>query len=237
MLTRLLKDRKLAVHLTDQITWYVMLGAVIGARHGHVFFYEWPRYQQHPLEILKVWEGGLASHGGTLGIILALFLFSNRFKKQYPSLSFIRVMDLVSVPTALAAFFIRFGNFINQEIVGTATAAPWGVLFLHPFGGEEALVRHPVQLYEGFSYLATFGILWTLWKIWGDQMKPGFLVGTFLILVFGSRFFLEFFKLPLSGALDVAYLQTGQLLSIPFVLLGLFLLYNSIRQKMGKIYP
>lgn len=216
-----------AAHLADRLLWYVVAGTLIGARLGHVFFYDWPRYQQNPMDILKVWEGGLASHGGTVGVMLALYLFLRSIKKQFPSFTFISLIDQVVVPTAFVAFCIRIGNFINQEILGTETNLPWGIIFGHPADGSAPAPRHPVQLYEAAVYLFTFGLLYWIWKRYGNSLKEGVLSGLFFILVFGSRIVLESFKAPQSLLIDESYISMGQYLSIPFVLLGFWLLFRS----------
>lgn len=214
--------------LADRILWFIIGGTIIGARLGHVLFYEPEVYLSNPLEILKVWKGGLASHGGTIGVIAALWAFVKYSK--VPGLTFLKVLDIVAVPTALVAFFIRLGNFFNQEIIGTPTSMPWGVIFGNPMDGSAIVPRHPSQLYEGLAYLAIFFVmLWMRRK----QPSPGTIVGTFLILVFGSRFFIEFTKEFQEAPIDQSFLQMGQWLSIPFVLLGLLLIYVG-RKKLKK---
>lgn len=214
----------LALELTDRLTWYTILGTVIGARLGHVFFYEWPLYRASPLNILKVWEGGLASHGGTIGVILALIIFWWRSRKKFPEFSFINLLDMLCIPTAFVAFCIRMGNFMNQEILGVETSLPWAVVFGDPADGSAIVPRHPVQLYEGFAYLAIFVFLYALWKINFKKLRPGIISGLFFILVFGSRFLFEFVKLPSSMMIDESFLQTGQILSIPCIIGGFVLL-------------
>lgn len=198
MLRRKFNDPEgtLSASFADRITWFIVLGTVIGARLGHVLFYDWPYYSQNPWEILMIRNGGLASHGGTLGVIVGLMLFMRWNKKRYPPLSFVQLMDLLVVPTAMAVMFIRLGNFFNQEILGNVTTVPWAIVFGHPADGTPPEPRHPAQLYEAFAYLATFIILYTLWKKWSEQLKPGILSGLFFIFVFGSRFLIEYVKAP-----------------------------------------
>lgn len=217
-------SRASAVYLTDKLTWMTILGTLIGARLGFVFFYEWPRFQTHPFDILKVWEGGLASHGGAIGILIALIFFRRSIKKQFPEITFLDVLDIICIPTALTAAFIRVGNFFNQEILGSTTNVPWAVTFGHPMDGSAPIPRHPVQLYEAFTYFVIFVILYTLWYKWSNKLKKGMLTGLFLVLVFGSRFLLEFFKIPDSLILDESFLLTSQYLSIPFILGGIYLI-------------
>ncbi len=210
--------------LTDRLTWFVVIGLLIGARLGHVFFYDWARYQNHPLEILKVWEGGLASHGGAIGILLALYFFLKTTKKRYPTLTFLSMLDLLVIPSALVGSFIRLGNFFNQEILGTPSTLPWAVVFGHPADGSRPEPRHPVQLYEGIAYLLLFFLLICLWKYRSSWCKTGRIGGLFLVLAFSFRFLLEFFKAPMDAVVDQSFLQMGQLLSLPFIGAGLFLL-------------
>lgn len=204
----------------DKAFIYVVLGAVIGARLGHVFFYDWEYYAQHPGKILAIWEGGLASHGGAIGIILALWIFSRTVSHK----SILWILDKVVVPTALAGCFIRLGNLMNSEIVGLPSDAPWAFLFVNarePFNDEP---RHPVQLYESLSYLVSFVILFAVYWRTRLREKRGFLFGLFLVLIFGFRIVMEEFKVS-QGGFESAFnaaLSTGQLLSIPFVLIGLY---------------
>lgn len=221
--------RDLSLMLTDRLTWYVVIGTVVGARLGHVFFYEWPRYQQNPIEIFKVWEGGLASHGGTLGVMLALYLYQRSIRHRFPEFNFLCLLDILCVPTAMTAVWIRIGNFMNQEIVGPVTTVPWAIVFGQPLEGKGGLPRHPTQLYEAACYLATFILLYTLWNKKQEQLKPGTLIGLFMILVFGSRFFIEFVKVSHGFMIDESILLTGQYLSIPFVALGFILLFYGRR--------
>ncbi len=219
------KLRDLALLLTDRITWFVMAGTIIGARLGHILFYEWPRYKNHPVDMIKIWEGGLASHGAVIGIMLALYLYLRMIRKRFPELTFINILDIICIPAAIAAVWIRIGNFFNQEIIGPITSVPWAVVFGHPIDGGGPLPRHPTQLYEAVVYLLTFFFLFFLWKKKGNILKPGTITGLFLILVFGSRFCIEFVKNPSSLMIDESFLQTGQYLSIPLILLGFSLLF------------
>ena len=217
------KAKDLANILTERMTWFIVAGTIIGSRLGHVFFYEWPRYRNHLGDIFKIWEGGLASHGGAIGVILALFLFRKTIQKSFPELTMVTLMDIVSIPTAFVAVCIRLGNFVNQEIIGPASNAPWAIIFGDPIDGGPAIPRHPTQLYEAICYLGTFLFLWALWYKKSDKLKPGMIAGLFFICVFGSRFILEFLKMPMSLMIDESFLQTGQILSIPFIFAGALL--------------
>lgn len=217
--------------LVDQLTWFVIGGTIIGARLGHVLFYDWPRYQANPWLILNTREGGLASHGGTVGIIIAVALFHIFIFRKKTSLSFLQLLDMMTIPAAMAAFFIRLGNFFNQEIIGTPTNLPWAVIFGSPADHASIVPRHPAQLYEGFAYLAIFGVLSALWHYKKAYLKPGLMLGIFFTLVFGSRFLIEFVKAPLDSVLNQSFLQAGQTLSLPFIILGICLIGWSFRRE------
>lgn len=212
--------------LADLLLWYLLIGAIVGARAGHVLFYDWPAYRHDWMGMLKIWEGGLASHGGTVGAVLGLILFRWRIRIKLPRLTFLTLLDLVCIPTALAAALIRVGNFINQEIVGVPSDLPWAVVFLHPADGSAAVARHPVQLYEALLYLATFCALLLLWRWRRDSLPKGVLSGLFFTAIFAPRIVLESYKLPQSLLIDESYGMMGQYLSIPFILFGLALLFN-----------
>ena len=219
------------VKLLDELTTYMIIGTIVGARLGHVFFYEPEWYLAHPVKILKVWEGGLASHGAGIGIILSILIFSYVRKKP-----FLWVMDRIVIVVALAGFLIRMGNLMNSEIYGLPTSLPWGFMFLKSTTPSDGLLpRHPTQIYEGLSYLAIFFILW--WYYYKKDGKPalGFLFGLFMILVFGMRFLIEFIKEPQVGFEKNLTLNLGQMLSIPFVIAGIILVFLSMRKQGGKV--
>lgn len=230
--------KKIALTLADRFTWFVVLGIIIGARLGHVFFYDWPYFKHHPEEIFDISEGGLAglsSHGGVVGILLAIALFRATILKKYPELTFWTIVDIAAVPAALAGCFIRLGNFFNQEILGTPSQLPWAVIFGHPADRSSPLPRHPVQLYEALSYLLLFMVMFSIWKWTKAREKSGFLTGVFFILLFTIRFFLEFFKIPQSLMIDESYIQMGQYLSLPFILGGFILLWYSLTNKKSRL--
>lgn len=212
-----------ATSIADQLTLYIVIGTVIGARLGHFLFYESPsEYLRNPLEFFRVWKGGLASHGAAFAIILSSLLFSYRIRSQFPSLNWIRLLDFLAVPAAFAGCCIRVGNFFNQEILGTIAQVPWAVTFGHPFDQSLPAPRHPVQIYEAAGYLFLFLILWKLsYQLYFLKSK-GKLIGIFLIFIFTFRFFIEFFKTEQSRIISSeVFLTMGQILSIPFILLGL----------------
>jgi prolipoprotein diacylglyceryl transferase len=227
----ILSLKKQAVFLTDRLTVYIVVATVLGARLGHYFFYERPSdYLRHPLEILEIWKGGLASHGAAVAIVIALGIFIYRYKASARQLSWLHLLDFISVPTALAAVFIRIGNFFNQEILGTATDVSWAVVFGHAADHSLPVPRHPVQLYEALFYALVFLLLWRLSFRLKYLMAQGKLIGIFLILVFGFRFIVEYWKVEQSHLLSTV-LTMGQILSIPAVLAGIFLLYKSRRTR------
>lgn len=216
--------------ITDRMTWFVVGGTIIGARLGHVFFYGWPYFQHHPGEILQVWKGGLASHGGVAGILIGLFLCQRTLQKNFPKLTFLRLLDLLSIPAVLTGCWIRIGNFFNQEILGTESSLPWAVVFGQPADSSSIIPRHPAQLYEALAYLIIFGILFLTWKFKGTKLRSGVVSGLCLFLVFTVRFALEFLKTHQSMVIDESFFQMGQLLSVPFILGGLGLIAAGIRK-------
>lgn len=209
------KERKPIADL-DTLLFYVMVSAIVGARLGHCFFYNPGYYLSNPLEIIMVWRGGLASHGGAIGILIGIWLYS----RNRPDQPYLWLLDRIAIPTALAGSFIRLGNLFNSEILGTATDRPWAFVFER----YDMMARHPVQLYESICYLATFLILAGLYRKYGQSTPRGFYLGLFLVLVFTARFFMEYFKLPQAEYAAGLPLSVGQVLSIPAVLAGVFLL-------------
>lgn len=198
---------------------WVVCATIIGARLGHVFFYEWDYYSQHPEHIWRTWEGGLASHGGTIAIIIAVFLYSKFTTKLSPLWTF----DRLVIPTALVGALIRIGNLMNSEIYGSPTDLPWGFIFVrgHEWPGVPV---HPTQIYEALCYLALFGVLmWMFWKKHAQQ-RPGLIFGVFLTWLFGARFLIEFVKNDQVAREATMALNLGQQLSIPFILIGIGLI-------------
>jgi len=204
----------------DKILIYVLVGTIVGARLGHVFFYDWPYYSQHISEIFKVWHGGLASHGAAVGIIISVWLFS-KYVSHKPTLW---ALDRVVIVVALSGLFIRTGNLMNSEIIGIPTDVPWAFIFTR----VDAIPRHPVQLYEAIMYTFIFIFLnHSFWKKNADK-KIGWLFGWFLILVFGGRFILEYFKNSQGGfESSLGLFTTGQWLSIPFTIAGFYFVWKA----------
>ncbi len=216
---------------------WVVGATIVGACLGHVFFYEWSYYSAHPADILKVWEGGLASHGGTLAIILAVILYSVFTIKKSPIWTF----DRLVIPVALVGGMIRIGNLMNSEIFGTATDLPWGFMFVRSAQWHrmyEGMACHPTQLYEAFCYFALFALL--MWMYWrkNAETRPGLIFGVFFIGIFLPRFLIEFIKNDQVGFEASMTLNMGQLLSIPFVLAGVFLVIRAMcRPKVDIPFP
>lgn len=208
----------------DTLLIYVMVGAVVGARLMHCFAYEPEYYLTHPLEILKVWKGGLASHGGLLGVLIALYVFAKRYHESY-----LWLLSRVAIPGSLTAAFIRFGNLFNSEILGLPSDKPWAIIFSR----VDMIPRHPVQLYEAFAYLFLLLILITLYK----KIKPAFvtkiLPGIFLTYMFIVRFLLEYTKTRQANYTTDLPFTTGQMLSVPFILVGIVWIVWAVRHK-GK---
>ncbi|HBY01068.1 MAG TPA: prolipoprotein diacylglyceryl transferase, partial [Rikenellaceae bacterium] len=194
------------------------------ARLGHCLFYQPEYYLAHPIEILKVWEGGLASHGGAIAILLTMWWFVAKYGKQF-KFDFLWLMDRIMIPTALTAAMIRLGNLMNSEIYGNPTDLPWGFIFT--LSGE-TVPKHPTQLYEALAYLSVFVILLFIYKKFLPTLKRGTLFAIFLIGMFASRFFIEFAKEPQVPFEQGMTLNMGQWLSIPFVAGGVLLLIFSI---------
>ena len=202
---------------------YLIVATVVGARLGHVIFYGWDYYSQHPIEIFYIWQGGLASHGGVLGIIVAMVIWSNKVSKR----SIIWVLDRVVVPSILVAALIRLGNLMNSEIYGIQTSLPWGFIFER---NHETVPKHPTQLYEALAYLLTFIVIqYMYWKTKAKDYQ-GMLVGVFFIMVFTARFFVEFIKEDQESFEAGMALNMGQLLSIPFIIAGIILIVRSIQR-------
>lgn len=225
---------------------YLIIGTIVGARLGHVLFYEWGYYSQHPLDILKIWEGGLASHGGTIALILAMFIFSRAVARKPASWTF----DKVVIPIALTGALIRLGNLMNHEIYGHPTDLPWGFSFitnLHAWRNGAAPVysepSHPTQIYEAGCYLILFAVLmWMYWKK-NYEERPWLITGVFFIGIFVPRFLIEYVKEVQVGSLEYPMIENyginmGQLLSIPFILLGIFLvIYALSRPRQHWTFP
>lgn len=211
----------------DKLFIYTIVGTVIGARLGHVFFYGWEEYSQNPIEIFKIWKGGLASHGGAIGILTALYIYHKKVSKK----TYLWVLDHIVIVVALSGFFIRLGNLMNSEIVGSPCDPnlPWAFRFLRMHPDEALVPRHPSQIYESLFYLLVFVLLsYLYWKKSFVQKHEGALFGVFLVLVFGFRMLIETLKADQEAFEADMVLNMGQILSIPFVIVGFFCIYHSL---------
>lgn len=231
--------RKAIKKLAEKVSFYVILGTVIGARLGDVLFYQNPaRYANDPMGIFRFWEGGLSSHGGVIGILISLWILRLNIKKKYPMLTWVAMLDLLCIPALLAGGFIRIGNFFNQEIVGIATRVPWAILFKHPADGLAAVPRHPVQLYEAVFYFIFFVILWSLRRNVPKMFQIGKTSGLFFMGTFFFRFLIEFVKVKQSDLLSSgAVIDMGQWLSLPLLIVGLILFFGDqyrLRTRLVK---
>ena len=242
LMHKLYRQQKLAEEQFEPMFMYCFLGILIGARLGHCLFYEPGYYLSHPIEMLlplrnvqgKGWEftgyEGLASHGGTLGLMIALWLYAKHVK-----LRFLHVLDNVAIVTPVCACAIRLGNLMNSEIIGKVTSLPWGFRFLL---NSEALrtldetglplPRHPSQLYEAICYACFFFIGWYFYKKYPQKVGTGFFFGLCLFLIFTSRIFIEYTKENQEAFEEGMLLNMGQLLSVPFVLLGLYCMFKAL---------
>lgn len=198
----------------DTLFFYVIIGSVVGARLVHCFFYEPSYFLENPMEIVAVWKGGLASHGGVIGFLITVWLYSKKYNESYTWL-----LSRLSIPAALTGFAIRFGNFMNSEIVGTPTDVPWAIVFQR----LDNIPRHPTQLYESFIYFVIFILLLNVYKRVKPLMATKLLPALFFLTIFSARFFLEFIKTK-QASYETGLLSTGQMLSLPFILIGVGLL-------------
>jgi phosphatidylglycerol:prolipoprotein diacylglycerol transferase len=225
--TKAMKIKRLDAEMLDQLLIYVAVGTILGARLGHCLFYEPSYYLSNPVEILKIWEGGLASHGAAIGIVLSLWLYIRKHK-----LSFLWLIDRIVIVVPLGGAFIRTGNLFNSEIYGRATDLPWGFLFvrdrvLDPNTGAilPNVPSHPTQIYEALSYLLIFVVLFIWYRKKKDEIRDGFIFGVFLILLFAARFFIEFIKNDQVSFETGMSINMGQWLSLPFIVIGIVLIF------------
>ncbi len=214
ILARVFKAEDVPPENAGRLLLYSLLGTIVGARLAHCLFYDPQYYLSHPLEILHIWEGGLASHGGAVGMLVGLWLGSRATR---PHLPFLWLVDRVTIPAALGAVFVRVANFLNSEIVGLPTSsARWGVVF----ESVDQFPRHPAQLYEAAAYLIIAFVLLVAYRRFGKRTPQGLLFGWFMLLVFSVRIAVEFFKVPQAAYESGQIFSVGQYLSLPFVALG-----------------
>jgi prolipoprotein diacylglyceryl transferase len=220
---------KMFKHENENLKWlesifiYLIVATIVGARLGHVLFYGWDYYSQHPIEMLYVWQGGLASHGGVIGIIIAMIIWSLNVSKR----NLLWILDRIVVPSVFVGALIRLGNLMNSEIYGIPTTLPWGFIFER---NHEIVAKHPTQIYESLSYLFTFAVLHYMY--WKTKAKDyhGILTGVFLLFVFAARFLVENIKEVQEKFEEGMSLNMGQWLSIPFILAGILLIVLAIRK-------
>ena len=234
LMHKLYQQQKISEEQFEPMFMYCFLGILIGARLGHCLFYEPGYYLSHPLEMIlpmrnvpgQGWKftgyEGLASHGGTLGLMIALWLYAKHVK-----LRFIHVLDNVAIVTPICACAIRLGNLMNSEIIGKVTDVPWAFIFEK----VDMLPRHPGQLYEAICYAIFFGIHWFFYRRYPQKVGTGFFFGLCLFLIFTSRIFIEYTKENQEAFEDGMLFNMGQLLSVPFVVLGLYCIYKSKKTK------
>lgn len=214
---RMCLTKKLSIIHLDNLAVYLIVGLIVGARFGHIVFYELDYYMANPGQIIAVWNGGLASHGAAIGTIIAYLLFLWRYKIKPFAYA-----DIIAIAATIPISLIRLGNFFNSEIVGRPTDAPWAVKFLR----VDEIPRHPSQIYEFLMGFLILTILYPLWLHKNKNAKPGFFIGLFFVLYFSLRFLVEFFKeYPLHE--NFFNLTSGQILSLPFILLGAAILFHS----------
>lgn len=217
------KEHQVDLKLLDKLAIYIFIGTLIGARLGHSIFYDFEYFSKHPVEIFLPVSftptfhitgfQGLASHGGGVGILISLYLFSRKFK-----INLWFLLDQVALVIPLAGTFIRLGNLMNSEIIGKQTDVSWAFIFAQ----VDQIPRHPAQLYEAIVYFLIFLVIYSVkMKI---SKPPGFYFGSLLVLLFSSRIVIEFVKESQSAFEDGLLLNMGQLLSIPFIIVGLIIM-------------
>ncbi|MDP4599913.1 MAG: prolipoprotein diacylglyceryl transferase [Polaribacter sp.] len=227
------------VEKLDTLFMYTFISMLIGMRLGDVFFYSWDYYQDHLLEIIipfkqvnGTWKftgfTGFASHGAAISIILAMYFYA----KKHLQKPWLFILDRLAIMVALSGLFIRMGNFFNSEIVGKATNSDFGVIF--KANGED-FARHPTQIYEAFSYLTLFFVMWYLYWKTNIKEKTGFLFGLFMTVLWLMRFLIEFLKEEQVEGRENGFFNffnTGQVLSIPLILIGIWLMVRTFKKTV-----
>ncbi|MBP3203427.1 MAG: prolipoprotein diacylglyceryl transferase [Bacteroidales bacterium] len=238
IMKRFFQREKIDEKLLDPMLYMLLICTIVGARLGHCIFYQ-PDYYfgswQGFLEIFMPWKGGLASHGGTIALLIGIWWYAKKYGPKQ-DFDFVWVLDHLVIPVSFAACFIRLGNLFNSEIYGGPTTLPWGFVFER---NGETVPCHPTQLYEAGTYLLLGLVLLALYWKRLDKMYRGTFVGLFLIVCFGSRFLIEFIKNDQVDFEADMLLNMGQLLSIPFVLLGIgFLVYAYVKKLPARaVHP
>jgi len=271
IMKKIFEKENVALEKLDTLFIYSVVSILLGARLGHVFFYDWDYYQNHLLEIILPFRlnpfkftgiAGLASHGAAIGVIVAMYLYH----KKHPEIKLSWILDRIVIPVAFGAIFVRLGNLMNSEIIGKVTNSDYGFRFIRrfyrPYEAAQATgindannayhaiannpkfaslleavpLRHPAQLYESICYVFVFAILYfTYWKT-NKKDKPFYIFGLFLVLLWTVRFFVEFYKKSQGGFEDslgsIAELSTGQWLSIPFIIIGLYCMFRPYQKTV-----
>jgi phosphatidylglycerol:prolipoprotein diacylglycerol transferase len=235
ILGKIFKLENIPPEYLEKLSIYGMIGIIVGARLGHCLFYEPSYYLAHPIEMLLPFQQqpgggykfsgyqGLASHGGAIGVIIALIIYTRKTKQ-----SMLKTIDLGSIVAPLAGCFIRLGNLMNSEIIGLPTTKPWAFVFVR----VDNIPRHPAQLYEAIAYFLIFLIMLLLYKKWREKLQNGFFFGLTLTLVFVARFLIEFIKENQVGFEENLTINMGQILSIPYILVGIaFMIYGFIKSS------
>ena len=236
---------------TEKIFWWMTIGVIVGARVGHCWFYEWHYtdnpiqifawnihyrnpYIENPFALLRIWEGGLASHGGAIGLIIASWLLNKKHFSKKPEFktSMVWILDRLVIGVCITATLIRFGNLMNSEIYGQPTSLPWGFIFVRD---GQTVPCHPTQIYEMLYCIVAFVVTWILYWKFDAYKKKGLLLGVFLLIVFVTRFCLEFIKFNQEAFEDNFILNQGQVLSIPLIVWGVYLVVNSRKSKNRDI--
>lgn len=239
IISKIFKHEGVKQSWVDSLFVYVILCTVIGARLGHVFFYAWDYYSQNPGEILKVWHGGLASHGGAIGILLGMFLYSWKVTKR----NVLWTLDRLVIPVAMVGGLIRMGNLFNHEIYGDPTNLPWGFRFIENLdawmqGAQPifSVPSHPTQIYEALCYFALFGLLMFLYWKRNAGERQGLITGVFFVILFTARFLIEYIKNPQEDFEVGMILNMGQILSIPFIIAGIILWIRAMKNPRVPIH-
>ena len=222
------KREGLPVDILDPLLFALLIGTLVGARLGHCLFYDPGYYLSHPWKILMTWEGGLASHGGAIGVLLAMWWYVHKYGKKY-GFGYIWIIDRLVIPVCFAGALIRTGNLFNSEIYGNVTDLPWGFIFVRDLHGD-GLPHHPTQIYEALSYLLLGLVLLWMYRKRLSRLKTGTIFGIFLIALFGIRFMIEFIKQDQVAFEEGMALNMGQWLSIPFIIAGIVILAVSLKR-------
>lgn len=229
LFTKFYKREGVDVKLLEPLLYALLIGTIVGARLGHCLFYQPDYYlsRSHWFEIFMPWKGGLASHGGAIGVLLAIWWYCHKYGRKN-GFDMMWILDRIAIAVAFAGCFIRLGNLMNSEIYGNPTDLPWGFIFVQR---GETVAKHPTQLYEALSYLLLGFTLLAAYRYRLKSLKKGTLFGVFLTVLFGMRFLIEYVKEPQVSFEEGMVLNMGQLLSIPFIVAGLVILIWSLVAK------